>query len=190
MTVAVLLIGFIWLYQLPIVKAEDQRSGLQQAADAAALAGAQQVAKDLPSVLLESIRHGGVPACGLGQSAAQQFAHRNAAELISYCYYPSSDRVKVTIRSLAVLESGSREEAEATASVGRRLGACELIGPSPTPSPSPSDGAGGDDPEPTKLKYRCGEFVVPVTDTNGLIELIGSEAKLLASFGLTPGLVS
>lgn len=151
-----------------LVSATDEVSGLQTAADAAALAGAQAIARDAPQAIKDAVRGGGGIPCGLGRSEAQSFAARNGATVTAYCYYPVQDRIEVTVRSQAVLESGQRESTSAVAELDLRLGPCVLPDapdpPTPTPTPTPTPSA-STTPTPTPTptpddvvkKGRCGE---------------------------------
>ncbi len=146
--VALCLIAFGFAFLSRLAKAEDQMSALQTAADSSALAGAQAVAQDAPSQLATAIATRSQLQCGMGSHEARQFARRNGATVISYCYYPAQDRVKVTVRGNTTAESGKREVRSATARVGKRLGACE---PPPVwPASSGSE------------TITCGDIDVPV----------------------------
>jgi hypothetical protein len=157
-----------------LVSATDEVSGLQSAADAAALAGAQSIARDAPEAIKDAVRTGGGIPCGLGRSEAQDFAARNGATVTEYCYFPVQDRIEVTVRSQAVLESGQRESTSAVAELDLRLGPCVLPDapeppdPTPTPTPTPSSTV---TPTPTPTPTpddvvrtgRCGEVEFDVT---------------------------
>ncbi|MFC6715130.1 pilus assembly protein TadG-related protein [Branchiibius cervicis] len=157
-------------------RATDQASGLQNAADSSALAAAQEIARDAPGALAGVLTDGGNLSCGLGQNAAGDFAGRNGADVVSYCYYPVSDRIEVTVRSRDVLESGKREQASAVARTGMRLGPCRLPDrPTPTPTPSPSPTSTGPSPSSTPspttstpppdsdATASCGDLQIPLT---------------------------
>lgn len=164
-----------------LISATDQISTLQTAADAAALAGAQSIAKDAPNAIKAAVLGGGSLPCGLGRGAAQSFASRNDATLTSYCYSPIQDRIEVTVRSNDVLESGQRESTDAVAELGIKLGPCTLPEPpeepeepDPTPTPTPT-GTATPTPTPTPTpddvvkKGRCGaiEFDVIFPGSGG-----------------------
>lgn len=138
-SVLTLAAGFLYLARVaPAVGQADQ---LQTSADAAALAGAQAVSKDFEDHFVRFVVHDfQLPSCGVGSRAAQDFAHRNDATVVSYCYYPVSDEVRVTIRSNAVLESGRHEERSAAARIGFAFAGCSVERPTwetPTPTPRP-----------------------------------------------------
>jgi len=88
------------------------------------------------------------------------------------------DRIEVTVRSQAVLESGRREDASAVAELGLRLGPCVLPDapeppePEPTPTPTPSS-TSTPTPTPTPTpddvvkKGRCGDVEFDVTFPGG-----------------------
>lgn len=163
-----------------LVSATDEVSSLQTAADAAALAGAQAIARDAPQAIKDAVRNGGGIPCGLGRGEAQAFAARNGANVTGYCYYPVQDRIEVTVRSQAVLESGRQENASAVSELDLRLGPCVLPDapeppePEPTPTPTPS-ASSTTTPTPTPTptpqdvvkKGRCGEVEFDVTFPGG-----------------------
>ncbi|MFT3875686.1 MAG: hypothetical protein QM708_04595 [Propioniciclava sp.] len=165
---SVLLLALGFWYTQRVAKMEDQAGALQTAADAAALAGAQMIVADSPTLLRRLVNGYGLPAGGEGQSAASTFAARNGASLVHYHYAASTGRLEVRVRSSARLESGRREEASATARVGLRLGACSLPDkpkPKPTPAPTPHPDEPPAPPVPPpdySGNASCGEFTVPV----------------------------
>jgi hypothetical protein len=161
-----------------LASATSQATSLRTAADAAALAGAQAIARDAPQAIKDAVRDGGGIPCGLGRSEAQSFAARNGATVTAYCYYPAQDRIEVTVRSHAVLESGERESTSAVAELDLRLGPCVLPDapepPEPTPTPTPTPSASTTPtPSPTPTpddvvkKGRCGEVEFDVTFPGG-----------------------
>lgn len=178
LTMAILFLALGVTAYSRLVSATDEVSGLQTAADAAALAGAQAIARDAPQAIKDAVRDGGGIPCGLGRGEAQNFAARNGATVTSYCYYPVQDRIEVTVRSQAVLESGRRETRSAVAELDLRLGPCVLPDapeppePEPTPTPTPSSSA-TPTPTPTPTpddvvkKGRCGEVEFDVTFPGG-----------------------
>jgi hypothetical protein len=121
-----------------LVSATDEVSSLQTAADAAALAGAQAIARDAPQAIKDAVSNGGGIPCGLGRGEAQAFAARNGANVTGYCYYPVQDRIEVTVRSQAVLESGRQENASAVSELDLRLGPCVLPDAPEPPEPEPT----------------------------------------------------
>jgi hypothetical protein len=178
LTMAFLLVALGTTAYSRLVSATDEVSSLQTAADAAALAGAQAIARDAPQAIKDAVRNGGGIPCGLGRSEAQAFAARNGANVTGYCYYPVQDRIEVTVRSQAVLESGRQESTSAIAELDLRLGPCVLPDapeppePTPTPTPTPSSTA-TPTPTPTPTpddvvkKGRCGEVEFDVTFPGG-----------------------
>lgn len=178
LTMAFLLVALGTTAYSRLVSATDEVSSLQTAADAAALAGAQAIARDAPQAIKDAVRNGGGIPCGLGRTEAQAFAARNGATVTGYCYYPVQDRIEVTVRSQAVLESGRQESATSVAELDLRLGPCVLPEapeppePTPTPTPSPSSTA-TPTPTPTPTpddvvrKGRCGEVEFDVTFPGG-----------------------
>ncbi|KYH45603.1 pilus assembly protein TadG-related protein [Branchiibius sp. NY16-3462-2] len=176
--VTLLLLGVGFLAFVKYDKATDQASNLQTAADATALAAAQQIAKDAPSAIIDALLRGR-GLSGLGQDAANDFAGRGGASVISYHYYPDSDRVEVTVQSQRKLESGRQETRSAVARTGMRLGPCRLPdAPTPTPTPTPppapspsSSTSGAATPSPTTSTpppdtdavATCGDVQIPIT---------------------------
>ena len=172
LVVAAGLIGLGATAYTRLVSATDEISGLQTAADSAALAGAQSIAKDAPQAIKDAVLGGGSLPCGLGRGEAQSFASRNGAEVTSYCYHPIQDKVEVTVRSEKVLESGQKESTKATAELGLKLGPCKVPdppeAPTPTPTPTPT-GTATPTPTPTPTpddvnkKVHCGDIEFDVT---------------------------
>lgn len=136
--VGILLLAFAMLFGVRISKATDEASGLQAATDAAALAGAQSIVTDAPGQIVSALVSGQVIPGSLGQANAQDFAARNDATVVSYSYSPAQDRVRVTVRSNDVLESGEREERSAAAKLGMPFTACDASQEPPPPSTSTS----------------------------------------------------
>ncbi|MFV0463595.1 MAG: pilus assembly protein TadG-related protein [Nostocoides sp.] len=130
--VALLMLGFGVSVIVPIARASDQSNRIQNAADAAALAGAQFVADHPHGRIVAALRHtpnplpGPLFACGDGSGAASDFASRNDSSVTSYCYYPERDRVEVTVRSNFTTESGTPEGGSAAASAGLAIAPCDL----------------------------------------------------------------
>lgn len=188
-----MVLAFSLLYTARISTATVQTSRLQDAADAAALAGAQQIVSQMPGQIVSSIRTGDLLPGALGQPAASDFAMRNGANVVEYRYYPQADRVEVRVRSQEVLATGDHEYARATAQVGLHINKCVVSGP-PTPTTptvsTPSPGA----PSPTSTPSApttydsvavCGELQVPVTmpiTTTGSPVLQISAAALKSRF--------
>jgi len=134
----VLLVGLgLWVTKLG--QATDQKSKVQIAADAAALAGAQQIRKEVPELVRAAIR-GRVAdpfgnMCGMGRTQAADFARRAGAAVTTYCYYPHSDTVQVSVESSSVSVSGDPAKADAAARVGKTLSRCSVL---PTPATTTS----------------------------------------------------
>ena len=157
-------------------KVTSEVSKIQSGADAAALAGAQQVREDAHGRIVSSL-HSRVPrsfwTCGDGQGRAQSFAGRNDTDLTTYCYYPLADRVEATVRSDFVTETGSRESASAVAETGRRLGPCIVVA-----VPGSTTGY--------ETTADCGDIVVRVyVDTTGNVTLLTTPSELKRMFRVT-----
>lgn len=201
--VSILLLAFAMLFGLRLSKATDEASGLQTAADAAALAGAQQVISGAPGQIVSAIKNGRGLPCGLGQDNASDFAQRNDATLVEYCYYPADDRVRVTVRSNKVLESGKREERSASAKLGMALGPCSIPAKptpstssstttsSPSSSPSSSSSSTTTPPPPPDVDavITCGDLDIPmVWPGDGGDMIIKFNASLIDDLDLEPAL--
>lgn len=167
MIVGLILVALGFSYVAKLAQVEDQAAGLQTAADAAALAGAQAIVRDMPDAIEGVMTSGRLLPGGLGSDAAASYASRNDATLVSYRYLPLADRVEVTVRSTRPLVTGGYEEATAWTRIGLRVGPCVLpaaptptptptVSPAPTPAPSP-------EPTPYDAVAVCGELRVPVT---------------------------
>lgn len=205
-TTALVMVGTVMVCALAVFatqlgQATDQKSRAQSAADAAALAGAQQIAKDAPELALKAL----LPDVGgqhkpdqfdrlVGKDSASAFALRAGARLVSYYYDVDSDTVRATVISLDSL-AGSSARATAEARVGVDLGECEpqtLPSPSESPAPSPTPGAGnpaGSPPLDAKSTVTCGGVEFPiVTDASGNSSIDLSEATISDLF--TPALKS
>lgn len=151
-TTALVMVGIVMLVALGLLvtklgQAADQKSKVQIAADAAALAGAQQIRMEAPGRILSAIGsgHGGNPfpgngCIGVGQDAAKDFADRAGAAVTEYCYTPSTDTVQVYVknRDWDVSVSAAPARAQAEARVGWPLGACDTLVPLTPIPPLPS----------------------------------------------------
>lgn len=167
--VLALMAVLVWVI-VPTSLATDQRSRAQNAADAAALAGAQGVVEDLEDKLtsplpalvsldepssLDRAFYGVFTSTSLfGRSSADRLAASNGAQVTSYSYDWSQDRVEVRVRINDRLEGGEQSQASAAAEVGMRFGRCHFVDlptptPTPTPSPSPSRSVASPEPSPT-----------------------------------------
>ena len=175
LTVAFVILGLGVLYFTRISKGVDEAAGIQAGADAAALAGAQSIGRDAPGRLVSALESGhGFPP-GMGNGEADDFARRNGTYVTDYSYDPVRDRIEVTVKSLKVTETGSRETAHAVAKLGVRLGPCSMptVPPRPTPAPptptpTPTDGSTPTPtptptPPDTTLTGHCGDIDVKVT---------------------------
>lgn len=208
--VAILLLAFAMLFGVRLSKATDEASGLQAAADAAALAGAQSVVTDAPGQIVSALVSGQSIPGGLGQSAAADFANRNDSTLVSYSYSPVQDRVRVTVRSQDSLESGEREERSAAAKLGMALGPCDVpdtpappststtTSPSSSPSGSSSSSPSTTPPAPPPVDdigdaIQCGGLELPVLwewseDDGWGLGFQNVNADVIKDLGLEPAL--
>lgn len=155
-------------------KVTSEVSKIQSGADAAALAGAQQVVDEAYGKIVASLRSRRSHwACGDGQARARAFAARNATELTRYCYYPLADRVEVTVRSAFVTETGRRESESAVAETGRHLDACIVL-----TIPGTTTGY--------ETTATCGDVIVRVyVDTSGNVTLLTTRAEIKRMFRVT-----
>ena len=156
---AVLALVALLVYVLvPTSAATDQRSRAQNAADAAALAGAGGVLDDLEARLGEPLP--GLLAlddprsafddafaalfdasAAFGSAAADRLAAANGAHVTFYRYDWLADRVEVRVQMDDRLQGGEQSQAESAARLGTRFGRCrfaDLPTPSPTPTVTPT----------------------------------------------------
>lgn len=141
-----------------------EQSKAQNAADAAALAGAGYILDDLPDQLLGATfsdpgnLQGDIDAagCGFGEAAADDLAAENDATVTDYCWSASRTEVSVTVR-LNYAVKGKPATASAVAAPGLRLSDCQLdpnfvpptTPPSPPPAPPGPAGKGGGKGKPS-----------------------------------------
>lgn len=201
-TTALVLVGTVLVvafgaYVTKLGQATDQVSHVQTAADAAALAAAQQIRNDVPALLLAAVLGGDTTPfnCGLGAGAASDFANRSGAQVVQYCYYAESDTVQVSVAGLSDSVSGSPAKAKAESRVGLGLGPC-VVPEAPTPAsapPSPPSPAPTTPPPPppdVSGEVRCGDLRVPVViaGVSGVIRIGLSDSEIRDLF--TPALKS
>lgn len=152
------LVAVTFWVMLPIGSAVNQKSATQNAADAAALAGAgtviDHVVEDLATLPVGPFEPQTF-SCGLGESEARRLATDNGSRVTSYCYDWRSDRAAVDVASIAALSGGQHSKARAVARTGVIWSACHFAGlptsdPSPatrpTPAPAPTSTAGRPEP--------------------------------------------
>src|SRR5512142_3012051 len=126
-----MLIVLFWI-MLPIGEATDQKAGSQAAADAAALAAAQQIGDDLPDVITTAAARATDTgrlldlfsdlAGGYGREAAIDFANRNGSSVTAYNYARAVDQVEVTVQERRATVNGDHAASRARAAIGLRLG--------------------------------------------------------------------
>ncbi len=121
---AIFFLAFGFMYLAPLSKAGIQANELQIAADAAALAGAQKIVSEMPEEIIDSIKDDEPLDGGLGSSAAEEFANRNNAQLVSYHYSPSLDTIDVKVRSNSLI-GGEHRYAVASAKVDLYINLCK-----------------------------------------------------------------
>lgn len=172
-----------------VSRGADERAKSQSAADAAALAGADALTDVIPGIfdLFNSKGDlGSAFRCGLGRSAADDFASRNDAYVTSYCYDAHDDEVRVSVRmNDPVTDDVGPATAKAVASTGLDLGNCswrddEPPSPSPspssstTPTPSPSPPTTPPPPPDTGTTLTCGGLraVFEVDGETGRLRLV------------------
>lgn len=148
------LVAITFWVMLPIGSAVNQKSGAQNAADAAALAGADNVIEHVISDL-QTLPIGPFQPttffCGLGAGDAGRLAQENRAHVTSYCYDWRTDESTVEVASDKALSGGQHSQARAVARTGVPWGACHFVGlPSPTPPPpTPTPGPTSPSTSPT-----------------------------------------
>lgn len=168
-TVFVAVLAVVFVALLPLLRGTEQAARTQTSADAAALAGAEDVRQgvldDLAEVTLWTVvgshpTYGEwTPGAGLpvmiGYGAAHEYARDNGAQVApsDYHYEPLDGTVWVRSRLQEQAPGGGRAMSEATASTGLQVSDCrltasrsELPPPSPSPSPTPTPTAS---PSPT-----------------------------------------
>lgn len=181
---SVLLLAFAMVVGVRLSKATDQASGLQAAADASALAGAQAIVDRPVSTIFAALVKGEVSPASWGHAEARNFAHHNDAAVVPGKYHFNADqgRVQVTVRSKEVLESGQHEERSAVAELG--LNICREPEPPAPPTPrwpasgdisdGGADGGDGDSddeapppqpelPEDEETTVDCGDLTIEYT---------------------------
>jgi len=156
---------------VPFGQATDQKAGSRAAADAAALAGAQQIQEELPDTLRNAVEEAATTddlldvmdsvTAGLGRQAASEYADHNDADLIGYRYSPSDGEVWAQVRYREAAENGQSAQSQASADIGLRLGSCALPD-TPTPTPSRSGDDADDRSEESQLVLTCGELELDV----------------------------
>ncbi|MET8292858.1 pilus assembly protein TadG-related protein [Streptomyces sp. NPDC005180] len=157
-----------------IGQASVTRSDAQGAADAAALAAAQD-ARDhlLPGLVLSELQPKdwievlkGNRLGGGGCEKADSFAERNGAKAsctsTGLSFTVAVETTRTVGSSVIPGTEGMRGTADATAEIEPLCRLGELPSPSPSPSPAPSPSAGqtpppsdGTSPKPASLKFRC-----------------------------------
>lgn len=182
---------------LPIGEAADQRTRAQTAADAAALAGAEQVRDWVPSALLMALVPNVLPdgpvtvvndwvRADIGAGEAHQYAVRNGARITQYRYIWSEGLVEARVVFDAAAETGGRAEAVARARVGPELAPCttsdDYTPPAPAPAPDPSDPDATPEEPQEGFELVCGELRLPVEYLGPLPSIDLSLAELREKF--------
>ena len=186
---------------VPTSAATDQRSRAQNAADAAALAGAGGVLDGLEARLGDPLpgrltldEPGSAfdrafyalftSTSAVGGTDADRLAAANGAQVTSYRYDWRADRIEVQVQMNGRLEGGEQSQAAASAAIGSRFGRCRFTAlptpptatPTVTPSPDPSATATAaptpDLPGPVDLDLDCdGHDLHFVLDGGGRLRL-------------------
>jgi hypothetical protein len=153
-TIGLLMVA-LWIV-IPIGQATDKRTKAQTAADAAALAGAQQARDEVVAAMLAGYPVPiptdpdpdpfGPMLCGVGAAQAASYAEVNDSQVTSYCFASALHQAQVRVRGNWAAKNGSRAQAAADAELGRDIEPCHW-GPVPLP---PVIGPG------TRLQLRCG----------------------------------
>lgn len=182
------LMMMIFRFGLPWGQAVDQKAGSQASADAAALAAAEQITKDLPQAINDGIGDAenrrdlenllSFLGHGYGRAGAVEYANLNHSGLETYDYDWRTGEINVRVRS----EAQTAEQhsfSNSRADVGLRLDDCRLDDdevPTPDPEEPPADEEppAEEDPEdpPTEeeppppnvgTQLRCGDLVLHFT---------------------------
>lgn len=148
-------LAFVFIAVLPLLKGTDQAARTQTAADAAALAGAED-ARDKILNNLWTISSTGSLASLLntqdGRIPASEYAQRNGAALQTYQLATATGKVNVQVRHFQKTHaSGGHIKTAAEATLGVPLAHCkfgeEELPPEPVPPPEPDPDTEGDDDE-------------------------------------------
>lgn len=182
------LVAAAFWVMLPIGSAVNQKSGVQNAADAAALAGAD----DVVAHVIQDVRTLPVGPfepdtffCGLGETDARSLAKENGAHVTSYCYDWHTDEATVEVASDKALSGGQHSKAKAVARTGVPWGDCHFVGlptPSPTPTPSPSSPSTSPSPTPSSstpaepVQLVCGGTTIDYDLKDGHLVLHDQQA--------------
>jgi hypothetical protein len=194
-TTAVVIVGIVVVVWLGLVvvkfgQAIDEKSHFQTAADAAALAGAQQIRAQIPGRVRLFIEGAGVGAFmpdapGLGQGAAVDFAGRAGSEVTSYSYDPFSDTVRVSVigrDDSLVVGSPAKATATAEARVGLILDRCQIPATATstsTSSSSTSTSVSSGTPPPAPSDIACGDLRIKMKLSSGGDEIDMSDSEIL-----------
>ncbi|MGN6415702.1 pilus assembly protein TadG-related protein [Flexivirga sp.] len=181
------LVAVTFWVMLPIGSAVNQKSATQNAADAAALAGAgtviDHVVEDLATLPVGPFEPQTF-SCGLGESEARRLATDNGSRVTSYCYDWRSDRATVDVASIAALSGGQHSKAKAVARTGVLWGAChfdDLPTSRPSPTPTPSSSASSS-PSPSSsapaepVRLVCGGMTIDYDLQDGQLVLHDPQA--------------
>jgi hypothetical protein len=206
-TTAVVMVGIVMTAAIGVAvlklgEATDEKSQVQNAADAAALAGARQIRDEASEMILGFIEGGRYvrPVCTMGSEAALEYAIRAGATLTGYCYYPELDTVEVDVQSsVPGGVSGAPAKATATARLGLALRDCSALPdkaqqttatpttatpttatPTTTQTPPPGD---------RPFTVQCGDVKIPIT-LNGASNLPERLDVTVISELFTPALTS
>lgn len=186
------LIAITFWVMLPIGSAVNQKSGAQNAADAAALAGADDVidhvVDDLTTLPVEPFAPDTF-FCGLGESDARKLAQANGAHVTSYCYDWHRDEATVHVATNKALPGGQHSRAKAVARTGVPWGDCHFVGlpsssPTAPPSPKPSPSTSSSSPAPTPsgsapakpVQLVCGATTIDYDLKGGRLALHDAQA--------------
>lgn len=165
----------------------NDKTQSQTAADAAALAGAQDLVGSVTTLLagLTAKDLGGVGGCNAGKNVAESYAEKNDAALTDYCFDSRTGEVAVSVRlDHEVAADLGPATASAVASTGLDLADCrweddeeETPTSSPSPSADPSDSGTPPPPPPdVPTTLTCGGLVVRyvIDGTTGQLRLDGA----------------
>ncbi len=112
---------------LPLGRASDLKERAQAAADAAALAGADDLRRQVITRWMVPLEHEADIAnwvgCPTGAGAAADYAARNDARVTRYCYASALDRVQVRVEGRTEI-NGQRARNQAEAELGIRWASC------------------------------------------------------------------
>ena len=167
---AIIALAIFAFVAVPLTDASAAKAKNRSAADAAALAGADFIKKDLEAALTDNGWLGDWQAyqseVGTGLLAARNYAERNGSELVAYNFDVANWEAYAKVRGREV--DGAFAESDATATLD--LPECHKLDTVPTPEPTaPPTPPDPDEEEPPPLPdtYSCGGIKFDISTDDG-----------------------